>query len=476
MPAEDARNLALAAAVLLGALAAAATLAFRLVGVWMTERSTHATEQGLVTDRINAAVANLGADKTVKTDGVEETRPNLEVRVGAIYALERIARENLDYHIQVMEILCAYIRQNAPAPTEEDNPHHVFWGLVNPDDDSPPMTETEAWEDKRFQKVRTYGSDPSDMMVENMRDLWARKLPPPRLDIQTALTVLGRRSPAQVAYERAAEVPGSEIGFTLDLRGTDLRRADLRAASLGAARLERTHLEGAILGGAHLEGADLRGARLEGADLGGAHLEGADLRGARLEGADLGWARLEGAILGGAHLEGADLRGARLEGADLRGAHLEGADLRGARLEGANLGWARLEGANLGWARLEGADLRGARLEGADLRGPHLEGANLWGARLEGADLRGAHLDASTVFKPATLRGAGLKTVDLTHTTSVVFCEAFGDDSVRLPEGLKAGEGDLAHWATDDLDVRRFLEEWRAHQRRIGYIPREDRS
>ena len=48
--------------------------------------------------------------------------PNLEVRIGAIYALERIAQDSLRDHIQIMEILCAYIRENSHATPPQDFP------------------------------------------------------------------------------------------------------------------------------------------------------------------------------------------------------------------------------------------------------------------------------------------------------------------------------------------------------------------
>lgn len=71
----------------------------------------------MITDRINAAVLGLGAVKTVKVpeDGqvVERTEPNIEVRIGAILALEQIAKKNLGVHVQIMEILCTCIRENA---------------------------------------------------------------------------------------------------------------------------------------------------------------------------------------------------------------------------------------------------------------------------------------------------------------------------------------------------------------------------
>ena len=163
---ENLKNLAQGSALLLGALVAAATLIFTLIRVWINERTTTAEEEGLITDRINAAVASLGAEKTIKEDDKERTVPNIEVRIGAILALERMAKKNADVHIQIMEILTAYIRENAK------------------------LTE-EAHERK------------------------------PRQDIQLAFTVIGRRPPRRIAMERMHD-------FRLDLRNCDLTRIEGR--------------------------------------------------------------------------------------------------------------------------------------------------------------------------------------------------------------------------------------------------------
>jgi hypothetical protein len=72
------------------------------------------------------AIEQLGATREVKTrsttkdaDAVATTssdgsaiRPNIEVRLGAIYALEKLARDDLEMHWPIMETLCAYIREN----------------------------------------------------------------------------------------------------------------------------------------------------------------------------------------------------------------------------------------------------------------------------------------------------------------------------------------------------------------------------
>ncbi len=239
--------------------------------VLLIQEQVRLAQEGQVTERFTRAIEHLGDDR-------------LEVRLGGIYALERIARDSEKDHWTIMEVLTAYVRERAP------------WKEAP----APPSTSGAEAEPPA-------GPGP------------ARPNPP--LDIQAILTVIGRRS----------RFFGQGETESLDLRGTDLRGADLTGA----------HLERADLGGAHLEEAYLWGAHLDGAYLRGAYLEETDLRGTILELADLRGAHLELADLGGAHLEEADLRRAHLEGADLTEAHLEGADLRGATgLTRSQLAWA----------------------------------------------------------------------------------------------------------------------------------------
>ena len=296
------------------------------------------------TDLFTKAIEQLGSDK-------------LEVRLGGIYALERIARDSEKDHWPIMEVLTAYVRENAPWP--------------------PKKTKVETAKPTRPKKKPQKASQPEQPSAEKAPEI----KPKPRTDIQAILTVLARR-------QRKHENPMDQ---SLDLRETDLRGADLREA----------HLEVALLQKAHLEGADLTEANLKGAHLREANLKEADLKEANLEGAYLMEAHLEGANLSGAKLKGAILRKAHLEGADLRGAHLEGAYLYKARLEGANLINADLKGAK----NLEDHQVRQARnwvlafLPEAILGKPglppghnqKLKYKDLSGYNLEGADLRGAY-------------------------------------------------------------------------------------
>ncbi|MBA2670168.1 MAG: pentapeptide repeat-containing protein, partial [Gemmatimonadetes bacterium] len=195
-----------------------------------------------ITARFSKAIEHLGDER-------------LSVRLGGIYALERIARDSHRDHFTVMETLTAFVRERAcyRGPRE--------------------------------------GMDPI------------------AADVQAVLTVVGRR---ERAYEEGT-------AFFLDLSRTDLSLADLNGTHLERARLHDAHLERARLHDAQLEGAALHQAHLEHASLYKAHLEGAVLMGVRGKNAYLGAAHLQGADLRGADLEGAYMDLANLEGADLRG-------------------------------------------------------------------------------------------------------------------------------------------------------------
>jgi hypothetical protein len=206
------------------------------------DRQARTAEQGHITDRFTKAVEQLGSDK-------------LSVRLGAIYALERISRDSRRDHWTIMETLTAYVREHAPWPSRQANP---------------------------FVQLQVGSGDESD------DESTAAEVPRLAPDIQAVLTVLGRREERARKQDRAAGLP-------LNLAATDLRRAYLGKAHLEGASLWSTQLERARLVFAHLEGANLAGANLKRADLAGAHLEGADLEGADLAGARFDRADLKGA-------------------------------------------------------------------------------------------------------------------------------------------------------------------------------------
>jgi hypothetical protein len=217
-------------------------------GLVFTARTLALNRSGQVTERFTRAVDQLGQRETGK----------LDVRLGGIYALERIARDSAADLPTVVEVLCAHVREYSPWPP------------------------------------RLPGQGRADLTPEQVREL--PDLQTRASDLQAVLTVLGRLPdtyPSRSGRARAAK-PVHRI-----LTHTDLRRANLGGANLKEADLGGANLEGAILTHTDLRRANLRGAHLEGAILFNANLEGAILSHANLEGAILSHANLEGAMANG---------------------------------------------------------------------------------------------------------------------------------------------------------------------------------
>jgi hypothetical protein len=208
-----------------------------VAGLTFTGRTYLLNVSGQVTDRYSKAVGQLGEKE-------------IAVRVGAIYALERIARDSPRDTDTIVEVLCTFVRAARAVPG------------------GPGQGAADA----------------------------GAAVPP---DVQAALTVLGR-------------VPLSQCAVPVDLRQADLRGVDLTGAMLDGAWFRESLLTGARLRGTRLRGAWLSAARLDDADLDSAVLEEARLREAVLDGAILKGARLAGADLEGASLRGTWLAGAHL--------------------------------------------------------------------------------------------------------------------------------------------------------------------
>jgi hypothetical protein len=248
--------------------------------LWFTARNFFLSREGQVTDRYTKAIEQLGSDR-------------LDVRIGGIYALERVARDSVRDHPTVMEVLAAFVREHS----------REIW---------PPEASDEPRADA---PVRTT-----------------------RPDVQAAVTVIGRRNSQ---YDR---------------QPVNLDASNLTRANLTDARLIGTNLNRANFTGAHLTGANLTGVQLIGANFSSAWLTGANLTRAYLGGAILSDANLTDANLTEARLTAVPLFpsttrtlvigvGATLSGANLTRAILIRADLTSADLNRANFTGAHLTGA-----------------------------------------------------------------------------------------------------------------------------------
>lgn len=449
--------------------------------IWSTvlkHQTLRYQKEGHITDRINKAVEQLGAEKTVKVRGkdaegkditIEETKANLEVRIGAILSLERIAQDSTRYdrgrdHVRVMEILCAYVRENAPASSAQDHP----FGEWEPLKDDPTEEERAAHLKKREDRF-------GDFFMEGQVYQWAQTVPPPRADIAIALRVIGRRTPEQrLAEARWGKDAAPQDTWVFDTPCPSLpdeSNVEIRANFAGLLDKWKRTIDS--YRGYRL---DLRNTNLQRADLSDLTLSGTDLTGARMEGANLGSVRMEGAFLTCSRMEGATLRYARIGGANLGNARMEGADLSDARMEGADLIDARMEGADMSGALMVGTFLTDTCMEGANLRNVRMQGARLIDARMDGADMSGARFDAWTLwanlFGAAVLQGVALIGVDLRATpiASDQVAQTFGDGRTKLPDTIPRP----AHWPRARLGFVDFpteLAKWRADPK--NYIPPE---
>jgi hypothetical protein len=262
---SDKKDLVLALAQILAGTAL-------LSGLYFTWRTLQINREGQITDRFTRAIDQLGA-----TDN--EGDKLFEIRIGGIYALERIARESEEDYWSIMEVLTAYVRQHACWLPEEGQGSEA---------DS-------AVEDKSVEDSRSRESESTEV-------------PPPGPDIQAIMTVLRRRT----------RFFGHGEPESLDFRSTHLREANLYGANLQQANLQQANLQQANLQGANLQGTDLLGANLQGASLQGANLDGANLDGANLQGAVLQGADLRKALLLGAKVTDEQLADTRsLQGATM---------------------------------------------------------------------------------------------------------------------------------------------------------------
>jgi hypothetical protein len=230
--------------------------AFIFVGLGFTWWRIEISRQGQVTERFTQAVEQLGSRE-------------LSVRVGAVYALERIAGESEKDRWSIISLLAAFVRDRC--------------GVV---------TSVEA--------------DPVGCSRISS-------------DSQTALSVLGRL---------LKDEDFDQKGWTIDLRSTDLRGVMLDDANLPGVMFTGSRLDGASLARANLRKAVFLDASLEMTNLSEANLDLADFEQVRAPHADLSCTSMAGAVLKNANFGGADLSGADLEGVVLIETHLEGADLR----------------------------------------------------------------------------------------------------------------------------------------------------
>ncbi len=163
--------------------------------LYLTWRRIEISQEGQITERFTRAIDQLGG---VNKKG----KKVLEIRLGGIYALERIARDSKKDHWTIMEILTTYVRENSPI-TEE---------VIKSD------------------KEQSHNEPPPSHSIMHQPD------------IQAILTLVGRRN---LSHEK-------NENYCLNIEGANLHGADLRGANLQKVWMRGTNLRGACLDKANL--------------------------------------------------------------------------------------------------------------------------------------------------------------------------------------------------------------------------------
>jgi hypothetical protein len=134
---------------------------------WVGYKNFKVGEDKQVTERFSKSIEHLGNDK-------------IDVRLGGIYALEQIAIDSAKYHWTIVEILSAFVREKCPL-----------------DNVAPPAGNLEPTSVEKQSEQNT--SVPTQQKVG--------------VDIQAAMTVLGRRKVEQDPPDKSIDLRNVSLPF-----------------------------------------------------------------------------------------------------------------------------------------------------------------------------------------------------------------------------------------------------------------------
>jgi uncharacterized protein YjbI with pentapeptide repeats len=327
---------------------------------------------------------------------VTKTEPNLEVRLGAIYALERIARDSDRDHWPIMEVLCAYLRNSQNSGVASTAP------------------------------VGELDKDARDMKQERPSLIgWKMSLPKPRLDIQAAVDVIGRRSKSSILRERA-------LGLQLDFSG----------ANLQLVKFDRGDFSESIFHTSQIGGASFVEADLTHVSFLDVNASCANFDRARMQYAKFMYAHIEDASFQATHLANSEINHVNawftdFERAVLTESYLTDGAFVAASFTHANLANCRIEFSNFESAKFRFSQLDRAWLISVDIPYGEFRKASLVAARFDDVGLSKAN------FSGANLQGLVAFEADLSDAEGLTveqLANALGDASTKLPDGITRPE------------------------------------
>ena len=306
--------------------------------IWRTllaDKQTQINQESHYTDLFTKAIESLGATR-IDESGVSQ--PVIETRIGAIFALERLAKHSRSDYDTIIETLSAYIREHCGKPS------FFKYSGADPDEEGIPPQEKESrlWDWCRA--LRKWVEELKDNATAN------------RADVVVALTVLSRRREGRHWSQPIEHEAQPDLGRA-NLQGWKMVN-DENVLHDPELRLSDAYLEGVSMSGFHMENSPILGIQIQHEmtqslvqprSLVGVHILALTLRNAQY------FPILDCAILSYAHMDGAKCRNARF-----RGAVLVGADFRNAMAGNAKFGCA-----NASRVKFDGADLSHTEFVGA---------------------------------------------------------------------------------------------------------------
>ncbi len=286
-------------------IAGSITLLITLLGVLLTlirnlltRQQNRTDEERLVTEQISRAVEQIGAYK----QGVDKKsyEPNIEIRLGGLYSLQRIMKDSARDMLPIAKILYAYVRENVKRDRVKKETQQEF--LLPEDVDSALNIISQF---KKEWKKR-FGESPKDEQLNFSRADFT-KYSLKGMDFSNTILEYTNFSDTDLYNANFSDTDLSGANFS----DADLYNADFSDADLSGANLSKAYLFRANFSGVNLFHANLSDAKIYHVDL-----SGVDLSYANLSDANLSWVNLSGADLSGATLSGTNLDGADLDGTD----------------------------------------------------------------------------------------------------------------------------------------------------------------
>ena len=342
----------------LGGLFFFVTAFFTWHSLKISRENLEISEEKQVTDRFSKAVDQLGSEK-------------IEVRLGGIYALERIAKDSHKKdHGTIVEILSGFVRERSNA----------------------------RW--KKAENIQFNAQTTENLLTSEPRIL---SLPP--TDIQAALNFVLSQDKIKSLDLRSSNfswmILAQSVFKDRNLQRSNFSNADLSNADFSNADLIRTDFSNANLSSAIFQKTILNFANLCGAILNQINFAEAELKSVTFSEA----IDFSNVNLSGVDMSLALLTRAKFVGVILTNTKFVGAELTGANFTSANLSQADFSNAILSGAKFDGADLRNAKLRNVALNKTHLtehptgEKTHLTTVNFEGADITGSDISNTNLEK-----------------------------------------------------------------------------